>query len=414
VNFKDLALVDPLLRALQAAGYARPTPIQAQSIPPLLAGRDVCGTAQTGTGKTAAFALPILQKCAAAGRRAGVRALVLAPSRELVVQIAAAFGTYGQHLPNVRHAAVYGGMDEGELRRGLSGGVDVLVATPGRLLDLVGHKVVSLDHVEMFVLDEADRMLDLGFLPSVLQIAEMLPKKRQTALYSSTLPAPIEALSEQLLTRPARVAVANAAVADGIEQRVYFVEPADKRPKLVELFADPAIRSAMIFTRTRHGVERINSHLIKAGIRSAAIHGDKPQHERLRVLSLFGTGMTRVLVATDVAARGLDIDGITHVINYDLPNVPESYVNRIGRTARAGARGVAISLCASNELELLAGIERFTKVKVARVGDWPAPAPAAGGRVERAGPGPQRPDSGVLQRRPPPGAIGGIGRVKKR
>ncbi len=410
MNFKDLALVEPLLRALKTAGYTRPTPIQAETIKPLLAGRDVCATAQTGTGKTAAFALPILQRCAAVSRRGGVRALVLAPSRELVIQIAAAFGTYGQHLPNVRCAAVYGGMDEKELRKGLSGGVDIIVATPGRLLDLVGHKVVTLDHVEMFVLDEADRMLDLGFLQSVQQIAELLPKKRQTAMYSSTLPAPIEALSAQILVKPVRIAVAKAAVADGIQQLAYFVEPADKRPKLVELLADPAIRSAMIFTRTRHGVERINSHLIKAGIRSAGIHGDKPQHERERVLALFTKGMTRVLVATDVAARGIDIDGISHVINYDLPNVPESYVNRIGRTARAGARGVAISLCATNELQLLAGIERYTKVHLSRVGEWPVAvvAPAA----ERAES--PRPGTGVAQRRPPPGAMGRIGTVKKR
>ena len=409
MNFKDLALAEPLLRALKAAGYTRPTPVQAESIPPLLAGRDVCATAQTGTGKTAAFALPILQRCSVVGRRGGVRALVLAPSRELVVQIAAAFGTYGQHLPTVRHAAVYGGMDEKDLRKGLSGGVDIIVATPGRLLDLIGHKIVSLDHVEMFVLDEADRMLDLGFLAAVQQIAELLPKKRQTALYSSTLPAPIEALSKQILVKPVRINVSKATVADGIEQRVYFVEPAAKRPKLVELFADPAIRSAMIFTRTRHGVERINAHLIKAGIRSAGLHGDKPQHERTRVLSLFTNGMTRVLVATDVAARGIDIDGISHVINYDLPNVPESYVNRIGRTARAGARGVAISLCATNELELLAGIERFTKLPIARVGEWPTGvgAPAA------PRPAPGTPGAGTTQRRPPPGALGGIGRKKR-
>jgi ATP-dependent RNA helicase RhlE len=411
VTFKDLALVEPLLRALSAAGYARPTPIQAESIPPLLAGRDVCGTAQTGTGKTAAFALPILQRFATPSRRKGIRALVLAPSRELVVQIDAAFGTYGQFLPTVRHAAVYGGMDEGELRRGLSGGLDVLVATPGRLLDLVGHKVVSLDHVEVFVLDEADRMLDLGFLQSVQQIVEMLPKKRQTAMYSSTLPAPIEALSKVILTKPARIAVAKTAVADGIKQIVYFVEPADKRPKLVELFADPSIKSAMIFTRTRHGVERINTHLIKAGIRSAGIHGDKPQAERMRVLSLFSSGMTRVLVATDVAARGIDIEGISHVINYDLPNVPESYVNRIGRTARAGARGVAISLCASNELELLTGIERFTKLRITRVGEWPAEVAPA--KVEKVAPTSRRPRTVVSQGRPP-GAHGAVGKPKKK
>ncbi len=369
MKFEQLALIEPILGALRASGHTAPTPIQAQSIPAFLAGRDLCGTAQTGTGKTAAFVLPILQRLATRSGKRGLRALVLAPTRELAVQIDAAFGGYGRNLPAIRHTAVYGGLDLADQARALAGGVDILVATPGRLLDLCGHGVVKLDRVEVLVVDEADRMLDLGFIQHVQKIVELVPPRRQTALYSATLPKPIEALAQQILTNPLRVSVArSAAVADGIRQVVHFVEPPDKRARLLELFADPSITSAMIFTRTRHGVDRINTFLVKAGIRSAGIHGDKAQAERTRVLTNFAKGVTRVLVATDVAARGIDIEGITHVINYDIPNVPESYVHRIGRTARAGAQGMAISLCSTNERAFLAQIERLTGHRIPLVG----------------------------------------------
>ena len=364
MSFADLSLIVPLQRALADAGYTEPTPIQAQSIPPLLAGRDLCGTAQTGTGKTAAFALPILHRLASRSGR-GIRALVLAPTRELAAQIGDAFATYARHLPVLRRAVVYGGMGMREQRRALNAGVDVLIATPGRLLDLVGQGIVRLDSVEIFVLDEADRMLDMGFINDVRTIASRLPAKRQTAMFSATLPSDIEKLASHILRDPVRVSVARAAaVAERIEQYVYHVERPLKRATLLAVLADPALTSVILFARTKHGADRITTFLRAAHIRSAAIHGDKAQSERARALADFAAGITRVLVATDIAARGIDIDGISHVINFDVPNIAETYVHRIGRTARAGATGVAISLCSTEERPFLADIEKLIQQRL--------------------------------------------------
>lgn len=373
MSFAGLGLIEPLQTALRLANYVEPTPIQGQAIPAMLEGRDVCGTAQTGTGKTAAFALPILQRLGGGaniripGNR-GVRALVLAPTRELAAQIGDAFETYGCNLPNVRCAVVFGGMGMRAQSRAISSGVDVLVATPGRLLDLVTRGIIRLDAVECFVLDEADRMLDMGFIHDVRTIVKRLPSRRQTVMFSATLPKDIEALAAQILRNPVRVSVAPAsAVADRILQRVYFVEKVAKRQKLLEILADPAVTSAIVFARTKHGADRIATGLRAVNIRASAIHGDKVQEERTRALAAFSRGATRVLVATDVAARGIDIDGISHIINYDVPNVAETYVHRIGRTARAGAAGVAISLCASEERAWLVDIERLTGTKMETV-----------------------------------------------
>ncbi len=364
MSFADLSLIVPLQRALADAGYAEPTPIQAQSIPPLLAGQDLCGTAQTGTGKTAAFALPILHRLASRSGR-GIRALVLAPTRELAAQIGDAFATYARHLPILRRAVVYGGMGMREQRRAINAGVDILIATPGRLLDLVGQGIVRLDSVEIFVLDEADRMLDMGFINDVRKIASRLPAKRQTVMFSATLPKDIEKLASQILRDPVRVSVARAAaVAERIEQYVYYVEKPVKRATLLGILADPALTSVILFARTKHGADRITTFLRAARIRSAAIHGDKAQAERTRALADFANGVTRVLVATDIAARGIDIDGISHVINFDVPNIAETYVHRIGRTARAGATGVAISLCSTEERPFLADIEKLTQQRL--------------------------------------------------
>ncbi len=384
MTFENLALIDPLLHALRTAGYTAPTPIQAQSIPVLLAGSDLCGTAQTGTGKTAAFALPILQRLAgtshAHGRpqgrsslpslpsSGGIRALILAPTRELAAQIGEAFIVYGCNLPDVRCGVVFGGMQLRAQSRALAQGIDILVATPGRLLDLVGRGIVRLDEVEVFVLDEADRMLDMGFINDVRTLVKRLPMRRQTAMFSATMPTDIERLAGQILRNPVRVSVARAsAVAPRVEQFVHFVEKPWKRQKLLEILADPAITSAIVFARTKKGADRIAGSLNTAGIRTSLIHGDKEQAERIRAMAVFARGGTRVLVATDIAARGIDIDGISHVINYDIPNIAESYVHRIGRTARAGASGVAISLCASEELAWLRDIEKLTGVRVVPV-----------------------------------------------
>jgi ATP-dependent RNA helicase RhlE len=364
LTFESLSLIKPLLQALQTAGYTTPTPIQTQSIPALLTGKDLVGIAQTGTGKTAAFALPILQRIYNTPGH-GIRALILAPTRELAAQIGEAFGTYGRHLPTVRHTVVFGGMGMRAQRRAITDGVDVLVATPGRLLDLCNQGIVHLDRVECFVLDEADRMLDMGFINDVRTIVKRLPGKRQTLLFSATMPKDIETLAAQILRNPVRVSVTPAtAVADRIEQYVHFVEKQDKRLKLLQLLGDPRITSAIVFARTKHGADRLAASLKVANIRASAIHGDKAQSTRIRALSDFSSGATRVLVATDIAARGIDIDGISHVINYDLPNIPESYVHRIGRTARAGATGVAISLCSSEERPWLKDIEQLTKTRL--------------------------------------------------
>jgi len=376
-TFDALGLIPELLSAINHAGYRNPTAIQQQAIPPALSGRDVLGCAQTGTGKTAAFTLPLLQHLdARAGNEPRLRALVLTPTRELAAQISASFSTYGADL-DLWHTVVFGGVSDkpqiAEIRRGL----DALVATPGRLLDLMGRGVVRLDDVEIFVVDEADRMLDMGFLPDVRRIARALPEKRQTMFFSATMPPEIRRLAEGLLDRPVSVAVAPiSSTVEQVAQHVFFVDKAKKRGLLADLLRDPELKHTIVFSRTKHGANRIVRELGKAGIRAEAIHGNKSQGARTRALDAFRDGSLSVLVATDIAARGIDVEGVTHVINFDLPNVPETYVHRIGRTARAGASGVALSFCDREERSHLASIERLIGKRLIQ---------SDGGRTPRTG-----------------------------
>jgi ATP-dependent RNA helicase RhlE len=363
-TFTELGLAEPILRALRDEGYDAPTPIQANAIPIVLAGRDLLGIAQTGTGKTAAFALPIIHRLATERRHAerrGCRALVLTPTRELASQIAQSFRTYGRHL-DLTVAVVFGGVGHRPQSLALARGVDVLVATPGRLLDHVAGRTIALAGTEIFVLDEADRMLDLGFLPPIRRIVSQLTSKRQSLFFSATMPREIGKLADALLRDPARIAVTPAAsTVDGVTQRVLHVESHNKRSLLVELFGDPRMLRTLVFTRTKRGADKVARHLEVAGIRVAAIHGNKSQSQREQALEAFRASRIRALVATDIAARGIDIDQVTHVVNYELPDMPESYVHRIGRTARAGAKGIAISLCAADERDQLRDIERLTR-----------------------------------------------------
>jgi ATP-dependent RNA helicase RhlE len=373
-TFTELKLSAPLLQALATEGYETPTPIQAQAIPPLLEGRDLLGIAQTGTGKTAAFALPLLQRLTSTDRRAGprsIRALILTPTRELCIQILDSFRTYGRHL-RLSRAAVYGGVSQGPQVHNLARGLDVLVATPGRLLDLMNQGQVRFDSLEAFVLDEADRMLDMGFIVPVKRIVAKLPKERQTLLFSATMPQAVHGLVASLLKEPVRVEVTPVATtAERIAQRVHFVEKANKRALLQHLLADKAIARALVFARTKHGANKVAEQLDRAGVRTDAIHGNKSQNARQKALEDFRNGKVRVLVATDIAARGIDVDGITHVINFDLPNEPESYVHRIGRTARAGNDGIAISFCDAEERTFLRDIEKTIRQQVAVDADHP-------------------------------------------
>jgi ATP-dependent RNA helicase RhlE len=363
-TFKELGLAKPLLAALAGEGYTQPTPIQEMAIPPAMEGRDLLGIAQTGSGKTAAFALPILHRLAAerkAAPRRGCRVLVLSPTRELATQIAESFRTYGAGL-GLSVAVVFGGVKYGPQIRALAGGVDVLVATPGRLIDHINEKVADLSGVETFVLDEADQMLDLGFLQPIRRIAATLPKTRHTLFFSATMPTEIAKLAGDFLKDPARVQATPAATpVERIDQSVLFVEGARKSPLLAEMLADAAMSRTLIFTRTKRGADRVAKYLETAGVDAAAIHGDKSQGQRERALAAFKAGDVRALVATDIAARGIDIDAVTHVVNYDLPYVPEAYVHRIGRTARAGAAGIAVSLVADDERNLLKDIQKLTR-----------------------------------------------------
>jgi ATP-dependent RNA helicase RhlE len=366
-SFSALGLSPALQDAVRSAGYRSPTPIQAQAIPNLLEGRDLLGCARTGTGKTAAFALPILQHLAGARRRAqahAVRCLVLVPTRELAAQVAESFRSYGAGL-DLAIAQIHGGVGQEPQVRALARGLDVLVACPGRLVDLLSQKRADLGRVEILVLDEADHMLDLGFIPDVRRIVASIPRRRQTLLFSATMPAPILGLAESLLVNPLKVYVSpQASTVEAIEQRVHFVESKSKGEVLADLLRDGDVLRALVFTRTKRGANRVAERLAKSGIPAEAIHGNKSQNARTRALEAFKRGEPRVLVATDVAARGIDVDGITHVINYELPEVPETYVHRIGRTARAGASGVAVSLCASDEREQLRGIEKLIRRRV--------------------------------------------------
>ena len=363
-SFAELALIEPIRRALSLENYQRPTPIQVEAIPPLLAGRDLCGIAQTGTGKTAAFALPMLQRLAAEAtprRRFLPRALVLAPTRELAIQIGDSFRVYGRFLP-LRHAVIFGGVGQQRQVTALAAGVDVLIATPGRLLDLMEQGHLRLDGVSIFVLDEADRMLDIGFIRPIRRIIAALPKARQSLCFSATMPPEVAKLCHDVLRDPRRVEVTpSASTTERIDQRVVFVDAANKRRLLATLLRDRAVARALVFTRTKHGANRVAEHLSRGGVRADAIHGNKSQSARQRAIAGFREGRLRVLVATDIAARGIDIEGITHVINYELPNVPETYVHRIGRTARAGAEGTAISFCDRAERGSLRDIERLTR-----------------------------------------------------
>ncbi|NJD61845.1 MAG: DEAD/DEAH box helicase [Deltaproteobacteria bacterium] len=375
MSFETFGLCPEILRAVKARNYQTPTPIQEKAIPHVMEGKDLLGCAQTGTGKTAAFALPILQRLygspAGGRKRRAVRALVLTPTRELANQIGDSFGAYGRHT-GLRHVVVYGGVSQKPQAQALHQGIDILVATPGRLLDLVSQGIVNLGGVETFVLDEADRMLDMGFIHDIRRIIDKLPVARQTLFFSATMPAEIQRLSGTILRNPVRVAATPAATpAEAVEHSVYFVEKQTKGELLRHLLADDSIKNALVFTRTKHGADRVARQLVRANLRAEAIHGDKSQNVRERALADFKRGRTRVLVATDIAARGLDIVDLSHVINYDLPVESESYVHRIGRTGRAGASGIALSFCGIEERPSLAAIEQLIRKHLTVVEDHP-------------------------------------------
>jgi len=382
-SFADLGLAEPILRAVEAEGYTNPTPIQSNVVPAMLAGRDVLGIAQTGTGKTAAFVLPLLDALARGGRSAAPKqcnALILVPTRELAQQVADSVKTYGRFT---RHsvAVVVGGVKHGAQIRALARGVDILVATPGRLEDHLSAGAVSLERTKTVVLDEADQMLDLGFMPAIRRILGKLPRQRRTMLLSATMPPAIRELARAFQTDPAEIAVTPVSrPVEAIDQSVVHVPSAEKRVLLSRILKGEAVERALVFTRTKRGADRVMQHLDRAGVPSAAIHGNKSQGQRERALEAFRSGGVRVLVATDIAARGLDIDGVTHVVNYELPNVPEAYVHRIGRTARAGRSGIAVTLCDPAERKLLRDIERLIgrQLAVAANDDAPLAAVAAG------------------------------------
>jgi superfamily II DNA/RNA helicase len=365
--FHALGLAEPITRSLAEEKYTVPTPIQTEAIPFVLAGRDLIGIAQTGTGKTAAFALPILHHLAAQPRRPqrkACRVLVLSPTRELSAQIADSFRTYGRHL-RVSVTLAIGGVPIGKQIRALSNGVDVLVATPGRLMDLRQNNAVSFDDVSILVLDEADRMLDMGFIRDIRKIVAMLPKKRQTLFFSATMPGEIAALAGEMLVNPAKVSVTPpASTVELVEQRVMHVERGDKPALLADVLRRETIDRVLVFTRTKHGADKVVKSLNHSGLAAEAIHGNKSQGQRERVLAAFRDGRVRTLIATDIAARGIDVDGISHVVNFDLPNIPESYVHRIGRTARAGNTGIAISFCSRDEAPFLRDIERLIRRQI--------------------------------------------------
>jgi ATP-dependent RNA helicase RhlE len=386
LSFKELNLIEPLLKALDQEGYTIPTPIQEKAIPFILDRRDLLGCAQTGTGKTAAFALPMLQllygdahsqqhtaqrsQQPQKGIRP-IRALILTPTRELAIQIDESFGAYGKHT-GLKHLVIFGGVPQHAQVQSLQKGIDILVATPGRLLDLSDQRLVDLRHVSYFVLDEADRMLDMGFVQDVRKVIARLPQKKQTLLFSATMPPEIQKLAGSILVDPAKVEVTPvSSTAETIRQSIYFVEKKDKRSLLLHILKDTSIPTALVFTRTKHGADKVAQSLTRAGIRAEAIHGNKSQNARQRALMNFKSRHTRILVATDIAARGIDIDDLTHVINFELPNVPETYVHRIGRTGRAGASGIALSFCDAEEKEYLRDIQKLISRAIPVVEDHP-------------------------------------------
>jgi ATP-dependent RNA helicase RhlE len=397
-SFNDFGLAEPILRALAEEKYVTPTPIQDQTIPLVLQGRDVIGIAQTGTGKTAAFALPIINHLTTKRLRPekkSCRVLVLSPTRELSGQISDSFRTYGRHIRPLAVALAIGGVPINRQVRSMAHGVEVLVATPGRLLDLINQRAVTLNQVEILVLDEADRMLDMGFIHDIKRVVAMLPKTRQTLFFSATMPQEITRLADAMLTDPVRVAVTpQATTVERIAQRVILTDKASKPSLLAELLKSEQVERVLVFTRTKHGADKVVRSLEKSGHYAEAIHGNKSQNQRERVLADFRSGKLRTLIATDIAARGIDVDGVSHVFNYDLPNIPESYVHRIGRTARAGADGIAISFCDQEESVFLRDIERMIRMTIPATGERQAhrPAPVAnrGGRQNNGGRNHQR------------------------
>lgn len=377
MTFDNLNLIEPLLRAVKNEGYTNPTPIQEQSIPIILSRKDLLGCAQTGTGKTAAFAIPMLQILheeaqLQKGPRT-IKALILTPTRELAIQIEESFAAYGK-FTGLKCTVVFGGVPQFRQTQILQRGVDILVATPGRLLDLIEQRFISLNDIKLFVLDEADRMLDMGFVHDVKRIVAKLPQKRQTLFFSATMPSEIQKLANTILSNPEKVQVTPvSSTAETIQQELYFVEKKDKKSLLLHLLKNKSINTALVFTRTKHGADKVAQELNRAGIRSEAIHGNKSQNARQNALSNFKNQTTRVLVATDIAARGIDIDELTHVINFELPNVPETYVHRIGRTGRAGASGIALSFCDAEEKEFLRDIHKLISKAIPVVEDHPYP-----------------------------------------
>jgi ATP-dependent RNA helicase RhlE len=368
MSFENLNLIEPILRALKTEGYTTPTPIQEQAIPIILQNKDLLGCAQTGTGKTAAFAIPILQLLyqdrLQHKEQKTIKALILTPTRELAIQIDESFANYGKHT-GLKHLVIFGGVSQNPQADAIRRGVDILVATPGRLLDLMNQRIVHLDHIRMLVLDEADRMLDMGFVHDVKKIISKIPAKRQTLFFSATMPNEIQQLANTILTKPEKVEVTPvSSTADTIQQSLFYVEKNDKKALLIHLLKDKAIKTALVFTRTKHGADKVVKDLVKVGITAEAIHGNKSQNARQRALSNFKNRTTRVLIATDIAARGIDIDELTHVINYELPNIPETYVHRIGRTGRAGLNGIALSFCDEEEIEFLKDIHKLISKQI--------------------------------------------------
>ncbi|TCC98063.1 DEAD/DEAH box helicase [Pedobacter psychroterrae] len=373
--FEELNLIEPILKALQTEGYTQPTPIQEQSIPSILASRDLLGCAQTGTGKTAAFAIPMLQLLSKPHTNTkihkAIKALILTPTRELAIQIEESFKAYGKNLP-LKHLVIFGGVGQKAQTDALHRGIDILVATPGRLLDLMNQGFINLRDIEIFVLDEADRMLDMGFIHDVKKVIAKLPAKRQTLFFSATMPKEIQTLANTILTNPVKVEVTPvSSTAEKIQQEIFYVDKNDKKNLLLHILKDKTIETALVFARTKHGADRIVKDLIKVGVKAEAIHGNKSQNARQRALTNFKAKITRILVATDIAARGIDVDELTHVINYELPNIPETYVHRIGRTGRAGLSGTALSFCDAEEKEFLDDIEKLIGLKVPVTEDHP-------------------------------------------
>ena len=414
-SFSELKLIEPIQKAISDTGYTTPTPIQSQAIPVLLEGRDLLGVAQTGTGKTAAFALPILNRLATVESRIeprSCRVLILTPTRELAIQIHESFQTYGKHL-RLRMAVVFGGVGQGPQVTALSRGVDVLVATPGRLLDLIDQKYINLKSLEVFVLDEADRMLDMGFIHDIRKVVKLLPAKRQTLFFSATMPPDITQLAQTMLTEPIRVEVTPvSSTAEKIAQWVMYTDRETKKDALRWLLAKKEFSKVIVFTRTKHGANKVAELLTKNKVPSEAIHGNKSQNARQRALENFKAGRIRVLIATDIAARGIDIDEISHVINFEVPNVAESYVHRIGRTARAGHEGVAVSLCDADERSFIRDIEKLIGKPIPVIKDHPYHSESvANARVISSG----KAKAAIEGRRGgPPGGGGGGGNRRRR